>query len=115
VDVGYAKHLRVNHAANEVTRGASHVNGIESFWSFAKRRHQKFNDVPARTFDLQLKECKYRFNNRDKELSTFLPSYRRARYPVILNEFSINVRHSSDLNLLTLDTFSHVYKYDGAG
>lgn len=72
VDVGYAKHFRVNHAADEFVSGASHVNGIESFWSYAKRRLQKFNGVSARTFYLHLKECEYRFNNRHKELSTLL-------------------------------------------
>ena len=72
VDVGYAKHFRVNHSANEFARGTSHVNGIESFWSYAKRRLQKFNGVPARTFYLHLKECEYRFNNRNKGLSELL-------------------------------------------
>ena len=68
VDVGYSKHFRVNHGANEFARGASHVNGIEGFWSFAKRRLQKFNGVSAETFNLHLKECEYRFNNRNKNL-----------------------------------------------
>lgn len=72
VDVGYSKHLRVNHARNEFARGGSHVNGIESFWSFAKRHLQKFNGVSARTFYLHLKECEYRFNHRNRELSTLL-------------------------------------------
>jgi transposase-like protein len=31
VDVGYARHLRVDHHQSEFTRGKSHVNGIESF------------------------------------------------------------------------------------
>jgi len=72
VDVGYAKRLRVNHAADEFARGASHVNGIESFRSFAKRRLQKFNGIPARNFYLHLKECEYRFNHRNEELSALL-------------------------------------------
>ncbi len=72
VDVGYAKHYRVNHAADEFARGGAHVNGIESFWSFAKRRLQKFNGIPARTFYLHLKECEYRFNHRRKELGALL-------------------------------------------
>jgi transposase-like protein len=33
VDVGYAKHFRVHHGANEFVNGRSHINGIESFWS----------------------------------------------------------------------------------
>ncbi len=57
VDVGYAKHFRVNHSDNEFVRDTHHVNGIESFWSFAKRRLQKFNGVANQTFYLHLKEC----------------------------------------------------------
>jgi len=68
VDLGYAKHFRVNHGSNEFARGNSHVNGIEGFWSFAKRRLQKFNGVSAQTFYLHLKECEYRFNHRNKNL-----------------------------------------------
>jgi len=68
VDVGYSKHFRVNHGSNEFVRGNSHVNGIEGFWSFAKRRLQKFNGVSAETFNLHLKECEYRFNNRNRNL-----------------------------------------------
>jgi transposase len=42
VDVGYAKHFRVHHGQDEFVQGTHHVNGIESFWSFAKRRLQKW-------------------------------------------------------------------------
>jgi len=56
VDVGYSKHFRVDHGRDQFVRGPHHVNGIESFWSYAKRRLQKFNGVPARTFYLHLKE-----------------------------------------------------------
>ena len=79
VDVGYAKHFRVDHGQDQFVRGPHHVNGIESFWSYAKRRLQKFNGVPARTFYLHLKECEYRFNNRNnnltRELLKLLVSY----------------------------------------
>lgn len=68
VDVGYAKHFRVEHGANEFARGTHHINGIESFWSYAKRRLQKFNGVSARTFHLHLKECEWRFNSKSKNL-----------------------------------------------
>ena len=69
VDVGYAKHFRVDHGHNQFVRGPHHVNGIESFWSYAKRRLQKFNGVPGRTFYLHLKECEFRFNNRTSNLT----------------------------------------------
>ena len=39
---GY-EHHRVFHSENEFARGKYHVNGIENFWSFAKRRLSKFN------------------------------------------------------------------------
>jgi transposase-like protein len=68
VDVGYAKHFRVHQGANEFARGSSHINGIESFWSFAKRRLQKFNGISPHTFYLHLKECEWRFNSRSKNL-----------------------------------------------
>ena len=64
VDVGYAKHLRVSHEENQFASGRSHVNGIESFWSYAKRRLSKFNGVPKHTFYLHLKETEFRFNHR---------------------------------------------------
>lgn len=81
VDVGYAKHFRVDHGQDQFVRGPHHVNGIESFWSYAKRRLQKFNGVPARTFYLHLKECEYRFNNRTKNLSRELLKL-LVRYPL---------------------------------
>jgi transposase-like protein len=68
VDVGYAKHYRVRHGQNEFANDQSHINGIESFWSYAKRRLQKFNGVPAATFNLHLKECEWRFNHRHGNL-----------------------------------------------
>lgn len=68
VDVGYPKHFRVNHSENEFSNVDSNINGIESFWSFSKRRLQKFNGVRKATFFLHLKECEYRFNHRNENL-----------------------------------------------
>jgi transposase len=81
VDVGYSKHFRVDHGRDQFVRGPHHVNGIESFWSYAKRRLQKFNGVPTRTFYLHLKECEYRFNNRDHNLARVLLRL-LERYPL---------------------------------
>ncbi len=72
VDVGYSKHLRVNHSDDVFAVGDVHINGIESFWSYAKRRLQKFNGVPPKTFYLHLKECEYRFNHRNENLQLLL-------------------------------------------
>ncbi|MCL0068979.1 IS1595 family transposase, partial [Thermodesulfovibrionales bacterium] len=60
VDIGYNKHFRVNHGESEFSKGDGvHVNGIESFWSFTKRRLTKFNGVKV-NFDLHLKDCERR-------------------------------------------------------
>ncbi len=68
VDLGYKKHFRVRHGANEFVKDKCHINGIESFWSFAKRRLSKFYGVPRSTFYLHLKECEFRFNYRGKDI-----------------------------------------------
>ncbi|MBA2503770.1 MAG: IS1595 family transposase [Pyrinomonadaceae bacterium] len=68
VDVGYAKHYRVHHGKNEFARGTHHINGIESFWSYAKHRLQKFHGIAPHTFYLHLKECEWRFNMRHSNL-----------------------------------------------
>jgi transposase len=72
VDVGYAKHLRIQHGRNQFARGKSHINGIESFWGYAKRRLSKFNGIHADTFYLHLKESEYRFNHRRGNLYAVL-------------------------------------------
>jgi transposase len=59
-------HYRVHHHENEFARGKNHVNGIESFWSFAKRRLAKFNGVSSHKFHIYLKECEFRFNYRNQ-------------------------------------------------
>ncbi|MFQ5715394.1 MAG: transposase, partial [Candidatus Scalinduaceae bacterium] len=49
VDLGYKKHYRVQHGTNEFAKGKSPINGIESFWPFAKRRILKFHRIPTST------------------------------------------------------------------
>ena len=61
-------HYRVFHSKNEFARGKSHVNGIENFWSFAKRRLAKFNGCASDKFHIHLKECEFRYNHRDDDL-----------------------------------------------
>ena len=69
VDIGYDRHYRVNHGENEFSKGHGvPINGIESFWSFAKRRLRKFNGLARHTFDLHLKECEWRWKKKPPEL-----------------------------------------------
>lgn len=72
VDIGYSKHFRVDHRDNKFSNGRSHINGIEPFWGFAKRRLQKFNGVSKKNFNLHLKGCEFRFNDREKDIYKIL-------------------------------------------
>lgn len=81
VDVGYDKHFRVNHGASEFSQGnGNHINGIENFWSFTKRRLTKFNGV-KRNFLLHLKESEWRYDKplaqRENELIQLLRNNQR--------------------------------------
>jgi len=75
---GY-KHYRIYHSENEFARGKNHVNGIESFWSYTKRRMNKFNGIHKSKFLLHLKESEFRFNNRSGNM-----------YQVLLKNFREN-------------------------
>ena len=77
VDVGFEKHFRVNHGDNEFSKGnVNHINGIESFWGYAKHRLIKFMGIPKDKFELYLKETEFRFNHRGQDL-----------YHLLLNKF----------------------------
>ena len=67
VDVGFDKHLRINKSKHFVSKGV-HINGIEAFWSFTKRRLTKFNGV-KKNFELHLKECEWRYNKSPRQLN----------------------------------------------
>jgi transposase-like protein len=67
VDTWIEKHYRVHHWKNEFARWNKHINWIESFWSFMKRRMTKFNWIKKEKFILHLKESEFRFNTRLKD------------------------------------------------
>lgn len=80
VDMGYNKHLRINHKKDQFSKGKIHVNGIESFWSYTKRRLTKFNGVKI-NFPYHLKECEWRWKKTPeqmkKELLQILKKYNK--------------------------------------
>jgi len=72
VDAGYNKHYRIRHKIDEFSKKKNvHINGIESFWSFTKRRLTKFNGT-KRNFHLHLKECEWRWNKSSDKLESEL-------------------------------------------
>jgi len=79
VDLGYKKHFRVQHGEGEFADGSNHINGIESFWGYAKTRLVRFHGIHKVTFNLHLKECEYRFNHRGVDMYQALLKLLRER------------------------------------
>ena len=72
VDVGYDQHMRIKKARPKAfSENGVHINGIESFWSFTKRRLAKFNGV-SKNFDHHLKKCEWRWAKSADTLVTEL-------------------------------------------
>lgn len=61
LDVSEFRHVRIDKAQG-YARGRAHINGIENFWSQAKRHLRRYNGVPRQNFHLFLAECEWRFN-----------------------------------------------------
>ncbi len=70
-------HKSINHSETYSDKQGTHINGIESFWSFAKRRIAKFNGIARTTLPLHIKECEWRYNQKDieKSLRALLVNY----------------------------------------
>jgi transposase-like protein len=78
VDVGYDTDYRVHHGSDEFARGSTHINGIESFWSYAKWRLARFNGFRHTHFILHLKETEFRFNYRNNDLYSVMLRHLRV-------------------------------------
>lgn len=57
-------HVRIDHSQIFAT-GKAHINGIENFWGFAKRRLKLYHGGYKKNFYLFLKEMEFRFNHRN--------------------------------------------------
>jgi transposase len=67
LDVSDFHHERINHSV-EFADEKNHINGIENFWSQAKRHLRKFNGIQPASFYWFLKECEWRFNGGDHQM-----------------------------------------------
>ena len=96
VDFGYKKHYRVKHCQEEYAAKNieisgekmlgvnNHINGIENFWGLCKVRLSRFRGIKKSHFLLHLKECEFRYNNRDQDLyKILLKNFRQM--PLILS------------------------------
>jgi transposase-like protein len=80
VDVWFDKHYRVNHGQNEFSKWDwQHINWIEKFWSFTKRRFNKFNGVRI-NFNLHLKECEFRYGKSAIEIEEKLIKLLKVKF-----------------------------------
>lgn len=78
-------HKKVNHERDQFVKdGVIHVNGIESFWSFTKRRLTKFNGVPKKLFPVYLLKSEWRFNHRGDILKSMKKLIRNSRSALIV-------------------------------
>ena len=62
----------MKHSADEFSKSGNHINGIEKFWGLCKVRLMKFRGIKKDMFYLHLKECEFRYNNRDKNIYKLL-------------------------------------------
>ena len=68
----YGKHNIINHDEDEFVKGINHINGIESFWSFAKERFHKYHGIDKINYPFYLKEMEFRFNHRNESIFNLL-------------------------------------------
>jgi len=59
-------HERVNHDQT-FADGHSHINGIENFWGYAKRRLKVYHGGFKHNFHLFIREMEFRFNHRNDQ------------------------------------------------
>jgi transposase len=56
-------HVRISHSEGFAT-GKAHINGIENFWGFAKRRLKMYHGGYKKNLPLFIREMEFRFNHR---------------------------------------------------
>jgi len=64
----YGKHNIIKHDKDKFAEGHNHINGIEGFWSYTKKRFHKYHGINKKNYSFYLKEMEFRFNNRNEKL-----------------------------------------------
>src|SRR3954463_5784036 len=67
----FGKHVPIDHGV-EFADGPAHINGIEGFWSYAKRLHRLCHGVDRDNFPTYLVEYDFRDNHRGDHPPTIL-------------------------------------------
>lgn len=63
VDYRAKAYYRAKYSKNGFVIGKNHINGIENFWGYAKRRLANSKGIRKENFLLHLKECESRYSN----------------------------------------------------
>jgi transposase len=72
LDLEGFKHVRISHDET-FGNGKAHINGIENFWGFAKRRLKMYHGGFKKNFPLFIREMEFRFNHRnDNDVVAYL-------------------------------------------
>lgn len=61
-------HRTVEHGAGEYVRGKNHINGLEGFWGYLKRKLASKGGVRRTYLPLFLSEYVWRYNNRKTDI-----------------------------------------------
>src|SRR6056297_402154 len=72
IDMDTGKHLYKSGNKLHPESSRRKLNRIESFWGNAKSRLSKFKGMHSSTFRYHLKECEFRYNNRNEDLYQML-------------------------------------------
>lgn len=81
IDLKKEKHHFIGSIEDGQGSYRARLNRIESFWSSARSRLVKFKGMRSSTYQYHLKECEFRYNNRDRDLYTLLLTILR-KYPL---------------------------------
>ena len=79
VEVGFSKHLRVEHGQDDLVPASRMWTARETFWVYGKTRLVRFRRISKITFYLPLKECEFRLNHQGQPLYELLPKEFRKR------------------------------------
>lgn len=72
IDPNELKHHILAPRSAQLNNHRKKINRIENFWGNAKSRLVKFKGMHSSTFHYHMKECEFRFNNRDRNLYPLL-------------------------------------------
>ena len=79
----FGKHVPIDHG-EVFADGPAHINGIEGFWSYAKRLHRLCHGVDRENFPVYLAEYEFRYNHREEHLPEVL--YKALFLPQLIKD-----------------------------